>query len=109
MPVHDASKNKTAPTPGKHRRRFLLIGAACIAALAVALLGRPLWHIVATAWHDVDEVEKIPPGFTDDASRMNRPRVAEVVPVEADPPAPTRHLPPPPPPPPTHHYPPSAP
>src|SRR5437660_314829 len=34
------------PAPSRRRRRFLLIGAACIAALAVAILGRPLWHII---------------------------------------------------------------
>jgi FAD/FMN-containing dehydrogenase len=58
-----------------------LVGAT---ALVGAVLGRPLWHVVSTAWRDVDEVETIPPGFTDDASRLNRTKVAEVVPVETE-------------------------
>jgi FAD/FMN-containing dehydrogenase len=74
------------------RRRAVVIGLVFVVILAVGLLGRPVWHVVSTAWRDVDEVETIPPGFTDDASRMNRTRVAEVVPVEADPDAAERQL-----------------
>src|SRR5579859_3679954 len=92
-PVPDPSKSTLAPVPAQpRRRRFLLAALACSAALVAIALGRPVWHIVSTAWRDADEVEKIPPGFTDDASRMNLTRVADVVPVETEPAAAERQL-----------------
>src|SRR5262249_56804172 len=63
-----------------------------LGAVVAIFLGRPVWHVVSTAWRDVDEVERIPPGFTDDASRLNRTKVAEVVPVATDPAAAERQL-----------------
>ncbi|MEX0715822.1 MAG: FAD-binding oxidoreductase [Planctomycetaceae bacterium] len=72
-------------TAGKRKRRVLLIVAAGALALA-GVLARPVLHLVTTASRDVDELEELPPGFADDASRLNRTRVAEVwrVPVDAD-------------------------
>jgi FAD/FMN-containing dehydrogenase len=90
--VLDKPDNTPATGPGERRRRVLKIGLFCLAALVVAFLGRPVWHVLSTAWRDVDEVEKIPPGFTDDASRLNLTRVAEVIPVETDPVAAERQL-----------------
>ena len=92
MPVCDTSTNTPPPARPIRRRRLLLCGLSCTVALVLFLLGRPAWHIVSTAWRDVDEVEKIPPGFTDDASRLNLTRVAEVIPVETDPAAAERQL-----------------
>jgi FAD/FMN-containing dehydrogenase len=84
--VHDAPKKTIQPTPARPRRRRILLAALVGAlALVVAVLGRPAWHIVSTAWRDVDAVERIPAGFTDDASRLNLTPVAEVVPVETEP------------------------
>lgn len=39
---------------------------------------KPLLHLLRTALNDRDEREPIPIGFVDDASRLNRTRVAEV-------------------------------
>ena len=39
---------------------------------------RPLLHLLQTALNDRDELERISPGFIDDASRLNRTQVAEV-------------------------------
>src|SRR5262249_18825878 len=63
-----------------------------LGAVVAIFLGRPVWHVVSTALRDVDQVEKIPPGFTDDASRLNRTKVADVVRVETDPVAAERQL-----------------
>src|SRR4051812_28788126 len=38
----------------------------------------PLFHLLQTALSDRDELETIPKGFVDDASRLNRVRVADV-------------------------------
>jgi FAD/FMN-containing dehydrogenase len=38
----------------------------------------PLFHLLQTALNDRDELETIPNGFVDDASRLNRVRVADV-------------------------------
>src|SRR6266568_5970498 len=39
---------------------------------------KPLLHLLQTALNDKDELESIPVGFVDDASRLNRTPVAEV-------------------------------
>lgn len=69
------------------RRRGLLIAAgivAVVAGAAVAIMARPAWHVVETMRADADAREALPPGYIDDASRLNRTRVAEVVPAPAD-------------------------
>src|SRR5262245_5496152 len=76
----------------RRRRRTLLIGLAVAVLTAAALSGRPLVHVLSTAWNDDGELEPVPPGFADDASRMNRTPVAEVVPVEKDTAAAERQL-----------------
>ena len=51
----------------------------------VALLGRPTFHLLWTAWQDSDESQPLPQGFIDDASRMNATQVAQVWPVPSNP------------------------
>jgi hypothetical protein len=68
----------------KKLRRLAIILLAGVIAAAV-LLGRPILHLVSTAIRDHNDLETLPPGFSDDASRLNRTAVAEVVPVEKDP------------------------
>ncbi len=91
--MNNLQKDTTAGNSRQRsRRRWLRIGLTCVAVIAVAVLGRPIWHVLSNAWRDVDEVEEIPPGFADDASRLNRTRVAEVIPVEAETAAAERQL-----------------
>ncbi|MGH9752501.1 MAG: FAD-binding oxidoreductase [Blastocatellia bacterium] len=72
----------------KRRNRFswwiwLTLGLAL--ALMVILFGKPL-YLFTNAWlRDKPVVEELPPGYADDASRMNRANVAEVRAIPADP------------------------
>jgi FAD/FMN-containing dehydrogenase len=68
----------------RRRRRFLLIGLAGMLFFGTALILRPVVHVATTAWRDQQVLAPLPPGFTDDASRMNLTPVAEVVPVAGD-------------------------
>ena len=55
-------------------------------ALAVALLvARPLFYVARAVWRDRDDIGSLPPGELDDASRLNRAKVAEVWHVPEDP------------------------
>ena len=77
-------KNTTTETPRPKRRwKRVLVLLAVVAAVSVA---RPTWHLLSTAWNDSTEIEVVPPGHVDDASRLNRAPVSEVidVPVEID-------------------------
>jgi len=40
--------------------------------MAVAVLGRPVVHIGLSAWNDRNELQPLPPGVIDDASRLNQ-------------------------------------
>ena len=58
--------------------------AAALVIVPLAFIARPGWHLWRTAQHDVDAVEVLPPGFADDASRMNLTAVREVRRLPAD-------------------------
>ena len=47
---------------------------------------QPLMHIISTVYQDSNELRDPPPGFVDDASRLNQTPVAEVwqVPIDSD-------------------------
>ncbi len=68
------------------RRFFASPRLIAFAVLVLLLLtvGRPVLHLVSTAWHDADERQVAPPGTVDDASRLNRTRVAEIVDVDRE-------------------------
>jgi FAD/FMN-containing dehydrogenase len=74
----------------KRTRKRLLLGVCLLAITAPAIfLARPGWHLWQTARSDIDYLEPIAPGFTDDASRMNLTairdlRVAPAVPAKAE-------------------------
>ena len=56
----------------------------CLAIALTVLFGKPL-YIFMHAWlRDKPVVEALPPGYIDDASRMNRTHVAEVRAIPAD-------------------------
>jgi FAD/FMN-containing dehydrogenase len=64
------------------RRRWLVAGV--IVALIALAVGRPA-YLLGRAWlEDRDAVETAERGFADDASRMNRTAVAEIVSIASD-------------------------
>src|SRR5262249_20970411 len=56
------------------RYKLLLVGIATAVALLIA---RPVLHVARTAYLDRNSIEKLPNGYSDDVSRMNRTRIAE--------------------------------
>jgi FAD/FMN-containing dehydrogenase len=75
-----------------HSRRGLPVtrwrrirAATTVAVVFIAvLIGRPVVHLTMAAWNDRDDRPATPPGFVDDASRMNETRVAEVWEIPKD-------------------------
>lgn len=65
-------------------RRRWKCGALIGAGLLLLLCGRPAWHVLTVAWNDRNELEAIPPGEINDASRLNQTPVAEVVDVRIE-------------------------
>jgi FAD/FMN-containing dehydrogenase len=65
-------------------RGILWLAVAGVLALAL-IIARPGWHLWRTARLDVDGLEAPPPGYSDDASRMNLTAVREVRRVPTDP------------------------
>ena len=64
------------PRPSKRRLLALLALTALVAG--AALLARPAFHLARTVSHDTGARAPLPPGFTDDASRLNQTKVAEI-------------------------------
>ncbi len=69
--------------PNLPRRTARVAGAAVLAAV-LAFGARPMWHIAHAALTDRDHPDALPVGYADDASRLNRTRVAEVFDVPTD-------------------------
>ncbi|MGA3106354.1 MAG: FAD-binding oxidoreductase [Terriglobales bacterium] len=57
------------------------------ALVALALLGLvpPVFHLARTAYRDRKVVEKLPPGYADDVSRLNKTQIAGVWDIPSDP------------------------
>ncbi len=53
------------------KRRWLLISLVAGVVLLALALGRPIVHLIRVTWKDTDQIEKLPPGYVDDVSRMN--------------------------------------
>ncbi len=68
----------------KKKTKRWLLGTALAALLVAALLAKPAFHLARTWWRDRPEIEILPDGVVDDASRMNRTDVAEVWDIPAD-------------------------
>jgi FAD/FMN-containing dehydrogenase len=66
------------------RWRKVRAASTVVLVFIAALIGRPLLHLARTAWNDGDDRPATPPGFRDDASRLNQTRVAEVWQVPQD-------------------------
>lgn len=69
----------------KRGRRMLIIAVLGLVAMS-GVVARPLIHLLRTAIHDENELEPLPPGYVDDASRLNQTKVAAVwmIPVDSD-------------------------
>ena len=79
----DPSQNGSPPR-NRRRRRQLTVALVVAVGLIAAFVARPAYHLIRTIRHDVNELQPLPQGFVDDASRMNRTPVAEVWPIPAD-------------------------
>jgi FAD/FMN-containing dehydrogenase len=75
----------------KTRRRLWLL-AAVFLTLVVVILGRPVFHLVRVVVEDSQIVEKLPPGYVDDFSRMNKAAVSEVWQIPREPEAAEQQL-----------------
>ncbi len=67
----------------KKRRRIWVLLAACLVVL-VLVVGRPILHLTRVTWKDTDQIQKLPPGYVDDVSRMNKTKVSGVWDVPGD-------------------------
>lgn len=67
----------------KRSRRWLL-GIFVVFVILAVLIGRPAIHVLRAWLGDKDETTPPPPGFVDDASRMNETEVAEIWDIPAD-------------------------
>lgn len=65
------------------RRRAWLL-SFLVLAVPLALSIWPTIHLLRTSLRDRNAVEPLAPGFIDDASRMNRTKVAELWPIPSD-------------------------
>lgn len=59
------------------RRRKIWLFVFLAGAILLIAIGRPILHVVRTAYFDRNKVEKLPVGYTDDVSRLNRTPIAE--------------------------------
>lgn len=73
---------KWSPKSWNKRTRWIV--AFLVLPLAVSV--RPVWHVWRSARHDVDSLPETPPGFTNDASRLNLTKVRQIwdIPTDAE-------------------------
>lgn len=64
--------------------RWLWISLAAGFGLLGLALRPPMIHLFRVTSQDADQIEKLPPGFVDDVSRMNKTQVSGVWEVPAD-------------------------
>ncbi|MCU1272392.1 MAG: linked oxidase domain protein [Acidobacteriaceae bacterium] len=66
----------------RRTQRLLLLAVGAVALLAII---PPTFHLVRTAYLDRTVVEKLPAGYADDVSRLNKTQVAEIWDIPSDP------------------------
>lgn len=69
-------------------RKFLLrafLYISVLLAVILLLIGRPAYHLLRVYRDDKNEQTPIPKGFSDDASKLNQTRVAELFAIPSDP------------------------
>src|SRR5436190_16098277 len=69
----------------RNRRRRVLLVLGLVLLMLAGCLGRPVYQWTKAWWWDRPVAEELPPGQTDDASRLNRTTVAEVWAIPSDP------------------------
>ncbi len=67
----------------RNRKSGLFVLAGGI--LALLAFGRPVFHLVRTAYRDRNATAKLPPGYTDDASRLNQTKISKIWNIPQDP------------------------
>ncbi len=65
-------------------RKIVSIGLAIILIAAAFFVARPAIFLASVWWHDGSRPKQMPSAGTDDASRLNPSKPAEVIPVAAD-------------------------
>ena len=81
MTTQEAKSKTPSPRPKRRWKRVIVL----FAVVAAASVARPVWHLLSTIWNDRDEIEAVLPGEINDASRLNRTPVAEVIDVPLEP------------------------
>src|ERR1700683_940231 len=61
-----------------------LIGAT-LGALASLLIVPPIFHLVRTAYRDRTVIERLPAGYADDVSRLNKTQIEKIWDIPSDP------------------------
>src|ERR1700734_388405 len=64
-------------------KKWLVVLA--VVSVASFVIAPPIFHLVRTAYRDRAVVEKLPAGYTDDVSRLDRTQIAEVWDMPSDP------------------------
>jgi FAD/FMN-containing dehydrogenase len=67
----------------RREKKWLVVLAVGIVALLV--LVPPISHLIRTAYQDRAVVEKLPAGYTDDVSRLDKTQIAEIWDIPSDP------------------------
>lgn len=70
----------------KRKYRVFVILAMALVLVVVGIVARPATHIIRAIKKDADALQPLPPGYVDDASRLNATKVADVwqIPVDSD-------------------------
>lgn len=67
------------------RRQKVWLVVLAFGVIAVLTLGMPIFHLVRTAYQDRAVIEKLPAGYADDVSRLDKTQIAEIWDIPSDP------------------------
>ena len=67
-----------------HRRRKIRLFALIARIILLIAIGRPVLHVARTAYLDKDKIGKLPAGYADDVSRLNKTPIAEAFDIPSD-------------------------
>src|SRR5216110_3191558 len=65
----------------RRRKQWVLLALATLALIALL---PPMFHLVKTAYRDRGVLAKLPAGYADDVSRLNKTQVAEIWDMPSD-------------------------
>src|SRR6266568_4017141 len=66
-----------------HRAKTVWLALA-VGIIVLIAVGRPILHLFRASHRDVSVIEKLPSGYADDISRMNKTQVAEIWDIPAN-------------------------